>query len=91
MSYAFFWFIPGVCSLNANVSEHCLLHLHRRVGINMEQTGCSEMLAFKVQTPGNNQEKAYENNCCLFYTLPETDKQNARLLNLVIDMRTSDL
>jgi hypothetical protein len=24
---------PGICSLNANVSEHCLFHLHRRVDI----------------------------------------------------------
>jgi hypothetical protein len=23
----------GVCSLSANVSEHCLFHLHRRVGM----------------------------------------------------------
>jgi hypothetical protein len=28
-----FGFFPGVCSLNANVSEHCLFHLHRRVGV----------------------------------------------------------
>jgi hypothetical protein len=26
------WF-TGVCSLNANVSEHCLFHLHRWVGM----------------------------------------------------------
>jgi hypothetical protein len=44
------------------------------------------MLAFKLQTPGNNPEKAYENNWCLFHALYKTDKQNARLLNLVIDM-----
>jgi hypothetical protein len=24
---------PGVCSLNSNVLEHCLFHLHRRVGM----------------------------------------------------------
>ena len=29
MFYAFFWVIPGVWSLYADVSEHCLFHLHR--------------------------------------------------------------
>jgi hypothetical protein len=24
---------PNVCSLNASISEHCLLHLHKQVGM----------------------------------------------------------
>jgi hypothetical protein len=41
---------PGVCSLNANVSEHCLFHLHRR----------------KLQTPVNNLEESIQHviGCC---------------------------
>jgi len=30
MLYAFFWVIPGVWILYADVSEHCHFHLHRR-------------------------------------------------------------
>jgi hypothetical protein len=30
--------LTSICSLNANVLEHCLFHLHRQVGMKMEQT-----------------------------------------------------
>jgi len=51
--------------LYADVSEHCLLHLHRRVGMilhtfppmKMEKTECSETSAYKIQTPGNYPEE----------------------------------
>jgi hypothetical protein len=39
------------------VSEHCLFHLHRRVGMKMEQTVCSETLEFQPQTPVNHPEE----------------------------------
>jgi hypothetical protein len=48
-----FGLFPGVCSLNANVSEHCLFQLAMKMG----QTQCSETLAFKLQTLGNNQKE----------------------------------
>jgi len=32
-----------------------MFHLHRRM--KMEQTECSEMLAYKIQTPGNYPEE----------------------------------
>ena len=55
--YAFFWVIPQrlnfVCQ---NFRTLCLFHLHR-VGtympMKMEQTTCSEMLAYKIQMPEN--------------------------------------
>ena len=42
---------PSVWVSYADVSEHSLFRLHRPV--KMEQTECSEMLAYKIQTPGN--------------------------------------
>jgi hypothetical protein len=33
MLYAFFWVITRVWILNADVSEHCLFHLHRQVDV----------------------------------------------------------
>ena len=56
MFYAFFWVIPRrlefICR---HFGTHCLFHLHRRVEVptKMEQTVCSEMSAYKLQTPGN--------------------------------------
>jgi hypothetical protein len=68
------WF-PGVCSLKADVSEHCLFHLHRRVGVlhtsphrRMGQTWCSETLAFKLQTPGNHPEESIRQT---FFSSPQ--------------------
>jgi hypothetical protein len=34
--------------------------LHTYSPMKMEETECSETLAFKLQTPGNNPEKAYD-------------------------------
>jgi hypothetical protein len=54
-------FNSGVKGLNSNVSEHCLFHLHRRVGMKYEDwTVCSEMLAFKLQTPMNYPEESVQ-------------------------------
>jgi hypothetical protein len=39
---------PTICILNANV------------GMKMEQTECSETLAFKIQMPGNNPEESIQ-------------------------------
>jgi hypothetical protein len=47
---------PGVCSLNTDVPEHCMSHLHR--SMKMGHTECSEMLASTLQTPGNNPEES---------------------------------
>ena len=46
----------------ADVSEHCLFHLHRQVGINLEQTECSETLAYKIQTPENYPEGSIQHS-----------------------------
>jgi hypothetical protein len=47
---------PGVCSLNANVSEHSVCSVV--ILMKMEQTQCSETLKFKLQTSGNNPEES---------------------------------
>jgi hypothetical protein len=57
----------GVCNISANVSEHCLFHLHRRVGTKYtsylpayeDGTQCSETLAFKLQMLVNNPGKKH--------------------------------
>jgi hypothetical protein len=51
----------SVCSLNANVSEHCLCSIfigEYLLAYEMKQTACCETLAFKLQTPGNNPEES---------------------------------
>jgi hypothetical protein len=55
------WFI-GVCSLNANVSEHCLFNLHTYPPMKMEETQCSKTLAFKLQTPVNHPEESIQHS-----------------------------
>jgi hypothetical protein len=55
------WF-TGVCSLNANVSEHCLFHLHWRVGKKVEHTVCSETLEFKRQTSVIHPEESIQHS-----------------------------
>jgi hypothetical protein len=50
-----FGLFPGVRSLNANISEHSVCSIF--IGdspMNIKQTKCSETLAFKLQTLGNN-------------------------------------
>jgi hypothetical protein len=46
---------PGVCSLKVEVSEHSVLSCSP---MKIEQNGCSVILAFKLQTLGNNQEES---------------------------------
>jgi hypothetical protein len=50
----------GICSFNANVSEHSVpsSQASRYVHMEVEHTDCSETLAFKLQTPGNNTEES---------------------------------
>ena len=58
MLYAFYWVIPQhlnfICQRFRTL---CLFHLHRWVGtyqpMKMEQTECSETLAYEIQMPGN--------------------------------------
>jgi len=47
--------------------RNTLFHLHKQVGTKMEQTECSETLAYKIQTPGNYPEES---------TQPSTDSLN---------------
>ena len=66
---SFGWF-PGVWILYADVSEHCLFHVHRQVGartrtylpMKMEQTECSETSAYKIQTPGNHPKESIQHS-----------------------------
>jgi len=59
--------LPGVLILYANVSEHCLFHLHRRVimkilhtspSMTTEQTEFSETSEYKMQTHGKYPEES---------------------------------
>jgi hypothetical protein len=56
---AFFWVIHRRLYFKCQrFGTLCLFHLHKRVGMKMEQTERSEMLAFKLQTPVNNPEES---------------------------------
>jgi len=63
MLYAFFWVIPRHLNF---ICQHFgtlrLFHLHRRVGtslpMKMEQTECSETLAYKIQMLENDTEES---------------------------------
>jgi hypothetical protein len=50
----------------SHIFLECIVHLHRRAGIywpmNMEWTECSETLAYKIQTPGNNPEESIQHS-----------------------------
>jgi hypothetical protein len=37
-----------------------LSHIHRRVGMKMERTECSETVAYKIQTPGSYPEESIQ-------------------------------
>jgi hypothetical protein len=57
--------LPGVCSFNADVSENSVRSLY--LPMKMEQTECSETLAYKIQMPGDHpvesiQQKIYIQN-----------------------------
>jgi len=61
MLYAFFRVIPQ--HLNC-MCQHfgtlCLFHLHTYLPMKMEQTECSETLAYKIQTLGNYPEESIQ-------------------------------
>ena len=40
--------------------RNTLFHLHRRVGVKMEQTECSETSVYTIQTPGNYPEESIQ-------------------------------
>jgi hypothetical protein len=48
-----FGLFPSICSLNANVSEHCPFHLHRRVGT-------SYLPTYEDGTDRTTQKKTYD-------------------------------
>jgi hypothetical protein len=58
MLYDFFWVLHR--RLNFKFQLFRTLSLHGQVGMKMEQTQCSEMLAFKLQTPGNHPEESIQ-------------------------------
>ena len=70
--YAFFWVIPRRLNfISQSFGTLCLFHLHRRVGtryvgtyspMKMEQTECSETLAYKIQSPGNCPEESIQHS-----------------------------
>jgi hypothetical protein len=63
MLYAFFWVIPRRLNfICRHFGTLCLFHLHRQVGVpmKMEQTVCSETLAYKIQMPGNYPEESIQ-------------------------------
>jgi hypothetical protein len=55
MLYAFFWVIPRHLNfICRRFGTHCLFHLHRRAGMK------NSLSAYKIQTPGITQKKAYK-------------------------------
>jgi len=69
MLYAFFWVILRRLNFMCrHFGTLCLFHLHRRIGVEfytyppmkLEQTECSEMSAYKIQTPGNYPEESIQ-------------------------------
>ena len=56
MLYAFFWVIPRRMNFICR-RFGTLFHLHTYLPMNMEQTECSETLAYKIQRPGNYPEE----------------------------------
>jgi len=91
MLYAFFWVILRrlnfICQ---GFGTLCLFHLHRRVGMSMkmEQTECSETLAYKIQTPGNYPEESIQRNSTLYdYVYGARSAQLATALWLLITIR----
>ena len=63
MLYAFFWVIVRRMNFICRYfGIHCLFHLHTYPPTKMEQTVCSEMLAYKIQTPENYPEESIQQN-----------------------------
>ena len=67
MLYAFFWVIPAIWSLYADVSEHSVCSIY--LPMKMEQTELSETSEYKIQTPDN-------------YPKESTQAYNSQLANL---------
>jgi len=40
--------------------RNALFHLHKQVGMKIKQRKCSEMSAYKIQTPGNHPEESIQ-------------------------------
>jgi len=70
MLYAFCWVIPRRLNfIRRRFGTFYLFHLHRWVDIlhtymrmKMEQIGCSETSAYKIQTPGNYPEESIQHS-----------------------------
>ena len=59
--YAFFWVIPRRLNFMCRrFGTLCLFHLHRRVGMKMDQAECSETSAYKIQTPRNYPQESIQ-------------------------------
>jgi hypothetical protein len=58
MLYAFFWVIPRILNfICRRFVTLCSIVIRTYLPMKMEQTECSETLAYKIQTPGNYQEE----------------------------------
>ena len=58
--YSFLLVIPQCLILYADILEHSVCSIFiggSRPPMKMEQTECSKMLAYKIQTPGNHPEE----------------------------------
>jgi len=64
--YAFFWVIPRRLNFYANVSEHSVPSSGIYPPMKMEQTLCSETLAYKIQTMGNYPEESIQQSIICF-------------------------
>jgi len=66
--YAFFWVIPwGLHFICQHSKTLCLFHLHRWTGhtylpMKMEQTECSGMSTYKIQTPRNYPDESIQHS-----------------------------
>jgi hypothetical protein len=65
----------------------CLFHLHTYPPMNMEQTECSETLAFKLQTPVNHPDESLQQRVVVWF-ISQLDYaefwKKSRLLNLLL-------
>jgi hypothetical protein len=81
MSYAFFWVIHRHLYFTyQHFGTHCLFHLHRWVGMKMEQTVCSEILAFKLQMLVNYPEESIWH---VWFTLSRNENSQIKDINVL--------